>query len=106
MMSDAHISVRLLFLGLVMLGGGVIVVYAGVQFDDLTLLIAGGAAAAGRWRWWRSVCGVGSASGAAPSSGAVSVRTKLKHFWAPAADEPAAAGDRRRRSLRPNGNWG
>ena len=43
---DTRISLRLLFLGLVTLGGGGIVVYAGVQYQDVSLLSAGGVAIA------------------------------------------------------------
>jgi hypothetical protein len=93
-MSDARISSRFLFLGLVMLGGGVIVIYAGAQFQDAMLLVAGGLAVAGALTVLvisvRSYLGIGPAPSSSPAG--ASVRQKLKHFWAPPEDGPAPSG--------------
>jgi hypothetical protein len=89
---DTRISLRLLFLGLVTLGGGGIVVYAGVQYQDVSLLSAGGVAivaAMGMAAFsLRSYVGFGLD----PSSSVGSVRRKLKHFWSPAAEAAAPRG--------------
>jgi hypothetical protein len=92
-MSDARISSRFLFLGIVYLAGAAIVIYAAVQFDDVMLMAAGGVAVLGAIAVvaysFRSLLGFGVAPGVVARR---AVGWKLKHFWMPAAETAAPRG--------------